>query len=96
MTWVTASTALRPRIRGKGTPDDQAYDSEQTSFLEPGSRPHKGTAIVITSRATKQQPFYCKALFWQSHRPWAHRNNPQLISDSEGRFSYGKYRGLLY
>jgi len=70
LTWVTASTGLRPRIRGKGTPDDQAYDSEQTSFLELGLRPHKGTAIVITSRATKQQPFYCKAVFWQSHRPW--------------------------
>jgi hypothetical protein len=39
-TWVTASTG-RPRKRGKGTHDDQAYGSEQTSFLEPGSWPHK-------------------------------------------------------
>ena len=45
-TWVTESTGLL-RKRGKGTHDDQAYDSEQTSFLEPGSWPHKSTAIVI-------------------------------------------------
>lgn len=56
-TWVTESTA-RPRKRGKGTLDDQAYGSEQTSFLEPGSWPHKSTAIVITSRAPKQQSAY--------------------------------------
>lgn len=49
LTWVTASTG-RPRKRRKGTHDDQAYDSWQTSFLEPGSWPHKSTAIVIISR----------------------------------------------
>lgn len=54
-TWVTASTGL-PRKRGRGTHDDQAYDSKETSFLEPSSWPHKSTAIVITSRAPKQQP----------------------------------------
>lgn len=54
---MTPSTG-RPRERGKGTHDHEAYDGEQTSFLEPGSWPHKSAAIVITSRAPKQQSAY--------------------------------------